>query len=98
MIKVIRVVISCIFFGLVSPDDDRAVIQIGAGRYNCGNYDTQKVVALADVGRVFCQAQETRTKCSVHIVVLIRRDPVVVGHRIIGQINERLLQRSIVVG
>jgi hypothetical protein len=71
------------------------VVLVGLGRHDERNDNAQEVVARADHGWVSRQAHEA---IGMHVVVLIGSDPVIVGHAVAGEIDEQLLQRSIVLG
>ena len=55
----------------------------------------QEVVALADLGRSPVRPLKPPVKRGVLVVELVGRNPVVFRHGIVGQIDEQLLQRSI---
>jgi hypothetical protein len=48
----------------------------------------QKIVALLDIRGVAREPQITAGERRMHVVVLVRRDPVIVGYCVIGQIGE----------
>ncbi len=94
--QVVRVVAGdAVGLGLVPPDDDCAVVPVGPGGHDHGNYLLQEAVALEDVGRVTSHALEAARERGVLIVELIGRYKVVLRQAIAGQIDEKLLQWSI---
>src|SRR5215472_6456497 len=97
--QVVRVVAGdAVPLGLVPPDDDRAMVLVGLGRHDDGNDLLQEEVALQDIRGVAGLTFEPAVQRGVLIIVLVRRNPVVVSHGVVGQIGEQLLQRSVVVG
>src|ERR1700751_2912812 len=97
MIEIIfQVVLHAIGFGLVEPDDDDSVVLVGLGCHDCRNNLAQKIIALQDLRGIAGQAFVTRAERGVHVVELIRSNPVVVRNSASGQIVEQLLQRSVV--
>src|SRR4029077_19255988 len=51
-----------------------------------------------DIGRVAGQALKAPRQSAVHVIVLVGRDPGVIGHGVIGQVDGQLLQRRVVLG
>jgi len=68
------------------------VILVGFRGHDKRNDLAQEVVALLDVRRITGQTFVAAIKCGVHVVVLVRGDPVVVGNRVVSEIGEQLLQ------
>src|SRR5215469_15315873 len=99
MVQVVPVVAGdAVPLGFVPPDDDRTVVLVGLGGHDDGNDLLQEEVALQDIRGVAGLTFEPAVQRGVLIIVLVRRNPVVVGHGVVGQIGEQLLQRSVVVG
>src|ERR1700751_801276 len=72
-------------FGLVEPDDDDAMILVGVGSHNHRNDLAEEIVALQDFSGIAGQTFVARAERGVHVVVLVGRDPVVVGN---GTVSE----------
>jgi len=98
VVEIVGVVVDLILFGLIKPDDDCAMVRVGPGSHDHWNDYAQEVVALLDLGWVAGQSLEAAVERGVHVVELIGRDPGVVSHVVGRQVNEELLQRSVVVG
>lgn len=86
---------TCVFL-LVPPEDDDAALSISTRRHDDRNDAAQEVIALADVGRIAGETRETIGECSMHVVVLVRRDPVVIGDAVAGEVNTQLLKRRVI--
>src|SRR5579862_7741931 len=99
VIKIVGVVAGdAVGFGFIPPQNDRAVVLVGVRRHDRGNNLAQEVIALLDICRVAGQPFVAAGERCVHIVILVGRDPVVVGHGVIGKIGEKLLQGRIMAG
>jgi len=96
VIEVIGVVArDAVLFGFIEPDDDHAVVLVCLRRHDHGDYQAEEIVSLPDLRRVAREALEAPGEPAVHVVVLVGRDPVVIGHGVVGQITGELLKRSI---
>ena len=58
----------------------------------------EEIVALLDIGRITGEPFVAAAERSVHIIELVWRDPVVIGHGVVCQVGEQLLQRSVLSG
>src|ERR1700722_15314995 len=72
--------------GFVPPKNDHSMILVGVRCHDHGNDLAQEVVSLFDVWGIAGQPFVASAERGVHVVVLVRRDPVVIGHLAIGQI------------
>src|SRR5712672_1033747 len=85
-------------FGFIPPEDDHTVVLVCVGGHDGGNDLAEEVVALLDIGGIAGETFVAAAQSGVHVVELVRRNPVVVGHGVVVQINEQLLQRGVLFG
>ena len=81
-------------FALIPPENDHTVVLIGVRRHDQGHDPGQEIVSLCNGALVAGRdkASVPRFEAAVLVVVLVRRDPVVVGHVVVLKIERQLLQ------
>lgn len=76
-----------VVFGFVPPENDHSAVFVRLGRHDHRNKPAQGVVAQPNVGRIARQPGKACARSAVHLVVLVGRDPVVIGYAILHQIE-----------
>ena len=98
VIEIVRVVaLLTVGFAFIPPQNDHAPVLVSLRRHNERNEPAHRVVARFDLRRVAGKAGKAASQPAVHFVVLVGRDPVVVGHTVVGQVERQLLQRRVVL-
>jgi len=99
VIEVVRVVTGYpVGFAFVPPENDHAAVLVGFRGHDERNQAAQGIIALPYIGRIAGQTCKAAAESAVHVVVLIGRNPVVIGHAVLREIECQLLQRRVVFG
>ena len=80
VIEVVGIVADGVLFGLIEPDDDRAVVLVGVRGHDDRDDLTEEVVTLLDLGRIAGETLVTAGEGGVHVVELVGCNPVVFRH------------------
>src|SRR5260370_3195334 len=100
VIEVVRVVTGLpVGFAFVPPENDHAAVLVGFRGHDERNQAAQGIIALPYIGRIAGQTCKAAAESAVHVVVLIGRNPVVIGHAVLREIEcQPLKARSFWIG